>query len=93
MDKQHRILIPQGLRELANLELSKSYALCIEDDLIFYLVDIDKYQDQLAVDKVTLDVKGRFILSPNIIEHFKIPPTATEWFFVEKQKVYISFVK
>lgn len=93
MDKQHRVLIPQGLRELVNLDLSKSYALCMEDDFIFYLLDIDDYQDQLAVDKVTLDAKGRFFLSPNVIEHFKIPPTANEWLFVEKQRVYISFVK
>lgn len=93
MDKQHRVLIPQELRDLVNFDLSKSYALCVEDDRIFYLVDIDKYQGQLAVAKVKFDAKGRFFLPAKIIEHYKILPATTEWFFAEDQNIYISFVE
>ena len=91
MDKQHRILVPQSLRDLVDFDISKSYALCLEDDKIYYLLEPSMVQGQVILDVVKLDEKGRFVLPPKLFRHYKIPNDAVEFIFVQDKRVYISF--
>ena len=92
MDKQQRILLPQKLRDLVDFDISKPHALCVEDDKIFFLVEKNQYENQLAVDCITPDKKGRVFISSTVLEHYGIPEDAEEFIFVQNKRIYISFV-
>lgn len=91
MDSNRRIVIPQKLRNLVGLDFTKSYALCLEDDKIYYLLDTSEIASKIVLDVVSIDDKGRFVLDNRIIKHYKIPDNAEEFIFVQNNKIYISF--
>lgn len=92
MDKQHRVLIPLQLRELTNFDLSKPHVLCVEDDKLFYLVETSEYTNQLAIDVVNFDEKGRFFITSRVRKYYKISSDAKEWVFSMNKRIYISFI-
>jgi len=91
MDSNRRIVIPQKLRNLVGLDFTKSYALCLEDDKIYYLLEPSQLEGQVVLDVVSLDEKGRLILDSRIIRHYNIAEDAEEFIFVQNNKIYISF--
>lgn len=92
MDAQNRVQLPVGLREIMKFQPSQRLALCLEDEPIFYLVDLSEVnEDDMVVDVVTLDGKGRFWMRNFLIDFYKIDTAAKEFCFCRKRRLYVSF--
>lgn len=93
MDKQRRVLIPQKLRDFLKFQTETEYALCLEEDKIFYIIPSSQVDKDIVIDIITLDMKGRFPFQAKFIEKYQLKEGSEEFVFVQKKRAYISFAE